>query len=164
MRLRAAAAPLLMLLVLVAPKVRAQASGSTLLPQWEAHAGVTAATVPAAHAGAGVNVRAGSYVRLGVAALAGAARAGGVTRASQRVDITARFLLDPFAERRTGLYGGAGLTARHDAGGAWKGSLVLLVGIEGATRGRAVPALELGLGGGVRAAVVLRTRRPGRGR
>lgn len=137
---------------------------ATLMPQWEARLDATSARVPAAHAGVGVNVRAGNYVRLGVAALAGAARSDGVTRASQRVDATARFLLDPFAERRTGLYGGAGLTARHDAGGAWKGDLLLVIGMEGAALGRVVPAFELALGGGVRAGLVLRARRPARSR
>lgn len=136
----------------------------TLMPQWDARLDATAARVPAAHAGIGVNVRAGNYVRIGVAALGGAARADGVTRASQRVDATARFLLDPFAERRTGLYGGAGLTARHDAGASWKADLLLVVGVEGAALGRVVPAFELALGGGVRAGLVLRTRRQARSR
>lgn len=147
----------------VGDRLPAQAR-ATLMPQWEARLDATSARVSAAHAGGGVNVRAGNYVRLGIAALAGASRADGITRASQRVDATARFLLDPFAERRMGLYGGAGLTARHDAGGAWKGDLLLVIGLEGAAVGRMVPAFELALGGGVRAGLVLRTRRQVRSR
>jgi hypothetical protein len=154
-RLVCIAIVVVLVLLVAGERLPAQAR-ATLMPQWEARLDATSARVPAAHAGVGV--------RLGLTALAGAARSDGVARASQRVDATARFLLDPFAERRTGLYGGAGLTARHDAGGAWKGDLLLVIGVEGAALGRVVPAFELALGGGVRAALVLRARRPARSR
>lgn len=136
-----------------------------LLPQWEARADVVVAPQLATHAGLGVNVRAGHYARLGVAYLAGAARgplAGDAgLRVSQRADATVRFLLDPFAEQPRGLYGGAGFTMRQDGDEGWQANILLLVGVEGAARGRVVPAVELGLGDGVRIGVVLRGRRGG---
>lgn len=132
--------------------------------QWEARADMTFTPALAAHAGAGLNVRAGHYARLGVAYLAGTAQGPAGDRGarfSQRADATARFLLDPFAERAHGLYGGAGFTARRDGSAAWKAGLMLVVGVEGSPRGRMIPAVEVALGGGVRAGVVLRARRGG---
>jgi hypothetical protein len=72
-----------------------------------------------------------------------------------------RFLLDPFAELSRGMYGGAGFSARRDGDEAWKGSFLLVIGVEGAARGRVIPAVEVALGGGLRAGVVLRGRRAG---
>ena len=131
------------------------------LPQWELRADATAATSPAAHLGVGLNVRAGWYARLGAALALGAAEgAGGEWQASQRADLTVRFLLDPFAERRTGFYGGAGVTARLDGDAPVDARLLLLLGAEGRPRRGVRPSLEIGLGGGVRVGVVLRRRRP----
>lgn len=135
-----------------------------LLPQWEARADASFTPVGAAHGGVGLNVRAGHYTRLGIAYMAGAAQgpAGDRdARFSQRADATVRFLLDPFAEQPRGLYGGAGFSVRRDGDEAWKGSLMLVVGVEGVARGRALPAVELALGAGLRAGVVLRSRRTG---
>ncbi|MHB1298284.1 MAG: hypothetical protein ACYC0B_07135 [Gemmatimonadaceae bacterium] len=132
--------------------------------QWEARADMSFTPALAAHVGAGLNVRAGHYARLGVSYLAGTAQgpAGDRdARFSQRAEATARFLLDPFAERAHGLYGGAGFTARRDGGEAWKAGLMLVVGLEGFPRGSMIPAVEVALGGGVRAGVVLRARRRG---
>lgn len=131
------------------------------LPQWELRADATAAESPDAHLGVGLNVRAGWYVRVGGAVAAGAVRgADDIWRGSQRVDVAARFLLDPFRERRSGLYGGAGLSARFVEGHA-DPLLTLLLGIEGKARRHWVPSTELTLGGGVRLGVVLRRARPG---
>jgi len=135
-----------------------------LLPQWEARVEGTAAREPAAHAGVGLNVRAGYYARVGLTVAAGAARgADDIWRGSQRVDAAVRFLLDPFTEERHGLYGGAGVSVRHDDG-SFAPSLLLLAGLEGRPRRGISPALEVGIGGGVRVGVVLRRTRPGRAR
>lgn len=153
----------LVLLILPAAALGAQ-QRNALMPQWELRADALLMPQPGAQAGAGVNVRAGHYIRLGVAYVAGAVRgpAGDRdARFSQRADATARFLLDPFAEKRRSLYGGAGLTARQEGDGAWKAGLLIVVGMEGAARGRPIPSFEIGLGGGVRAGVVLRGRRRG---
>jgi hypothetical protein len=151
--------------LLAARPAAAQVARSVpLLPQWEARVEGTAAREPAAHAGVGLNVRAGYYARLGIAVAVGAARgADDVWRGSQRVDAAARFLLDPFTEERFGLYGGAGVSVRHDDGYR-SPALLLLAGLEGRPRGGVSPAIEVAVGGGVRLGVVLRRTRPGRAR
>lgn len=160
---RAAVAAACVALPVVVPRaVQAQRPPVPLAPQWELRGDATVSPRAAAHAGAGVNVRAGNYVRLGAAYVAGAAQRPAPARAvgfSQRVDATARFLLDPFAEQGAGWYGGGGFTARRDDGQAWKGDLMLVIGVEGRARGRWSPAVEVALGGGVRIGGVLRTRR-----
>lgn len=146
----------------------AQQARTSLMPQWEARADVTIAPAAGAHmaghAGVGVNVRLGPYARLGTALALGAIDApdeDAGPESSARVDVVGRFLLDPFAERRTGLYGGAGFTARADGAGAWKGNLLIVFGLEGPADGRIVPALEVALGGGARIGLVWRGRRSG---
>ena len=68
---------------------------------------------------------------------------------------------DPCGDRRVGLYGGAGLGWRFADRATGQGALFLVLGAEGnARRHRVVPALEVTLGGGVRATLVLRARRP----
>ena len=86
--------------------------------------------------GIGVNVRAGWYARLGVIASAGVVERGDRWDGLQRFDATARFLFDPFGERSRGIYGGAGLGLRRDGGGAARGELLVLLGVEGGTAGR----------------------------
>ncbi len=140
--------------------VGAQDAG--LAPRWELRADATTARVPAAHAGVGLGLRAGPYARVGVALAAGAARGpDDAWRASRRADFTARFLLDPYAERRVGVYGGAGVSARRDGDGPVAGAMVLVLGVEGRAAGALVPSVELSLGGGLRVGVVLRAGRDG---
>lgn len=133
-----------------------------LRPQWELRAEGVAAESPSAIGAVGVNVRAGWYVRLG-ASLGGGARwiEDGAAVGMLRADATLRFLLDPFAERRRGLYGGVGLSAAQLGGGlgAQPPVLLLLAGLEGQPRDGRAWALELGLGGGLRVAVVRRSAR-----
>lgn len=130
-------------------------------PQWELRADAAAARTPDAFAGAGVNLRAGWYVRVGALLAAGAVRGRDeVWRGSQRADLAVRFHLDPFGERPIGLYGGAGISAKFVEGRS-DPVLTLLVGLEGARRGAWVPALELAVGGGVRAGLALRRTRRG---
>ena len=129
-------------------------------PQWEVRLDATAAQRLATHAGLGLNLRAGPYVRVGFGIAGGAVRtASDEWVASQRADLAARFLLDPFAERARGLYGGAGISARRDGDESVVGHLVLLFGIEGRPTRALVPSLEIALGGGTRVGVVLRRRR-----
>lgn len=133
-----------------------------LRPQWELRAEGVAAESPSAIGAVGLNVRAGWYVRLG-ASLGGGARwiEDGPALGQVRADASVRFLLDPFAERRRGLYGGVGLSAAQLGGGigAQPPVLLLLAGLEGQPRGGRAWALELGLGGGLRVAVVRRSAR-----
>jgi hypothetical protein len=133
---------------------------ATALPQWEWRIDATAASASAVHSGVGLNVRNGWYLRSGVAFSVGAVEgADGAWRGSHRLDLTARFLLDPFAERRRGVYAGGGVTVRSDAGRDAAARLLVVFGVEGNPERRRLRSIELGLGGGVRLGVVLRTRR-----
>lgn len=129
------------------------------MPQLEWRADASAARRPDAHLGVGVNLRAGWYVRVGAGLATGATRGrDAVWRSSQRAELALRFHLDPFGERRRGVYGGAGVAARL-VDGRSRPVLTLIAGVEGATVGRWIPALELVMGDGVRAGVALRRTR-----
>lgn len=144
----------------------------TAMPQYEARVDAVLSPTGGVMAGLGVNVRAGWYARLGLALTAGAISTSGSApgstsgstsgdlAATQRLDVTARFLFDPFAEGRRALYAGAGLGAQRSASGEVEGILLGIVGVEGRSDGRIVPSVELTLGGGVRLGVVLRSKRP----
>ena len=119
----------------------------------------------AAHVGAGLGLRLGTYAQLDVVGAAGASagwEASPATRASGRVDVLGRFALDPFEQFRRGPYAAAGLSLRVDEGARRRVHLTAVVGVEGRPRARWLPALEAGFGGGVRVGVVL--RRAGRSR
>ena len=118
---------------------------------------------PAVQLGAGVGIAAGSYVRLSAMAAVGAAR---VRRegdaelvASTRAEVVARYLFDPFRQFGRGAYAGGGLGVRRDGGGDWDELLLLVAGVEGRPRRGVAPAVEIGVGGGVRLGVVLRRAR-----
>jgi len=156
--LLAPALPAAVLAVLDASATHAQAPVSRL-PQWELRADAPLSPATGALLGAGLNVRAGWYARVGLLASAGAVRARDTWQPEQRVDAVVRFQFDPFAQRRRALYGGAGVGVRRDDDGDVVGTLLLVVGVEGAVRGRVVPAAELTLGRGLRLGVALRGRR-----
>lgn len=128
-------------------------------PQWEFRTDLQASPDPGALAGVGVNVRAGWYARVGVAATAGAAYVADTWHSQQRLDAVVRFQFDPFAQRARAIYGGAGVGMVRGERGDVTGRLLLVVGTEGAARGRIVPAAEVTLGGGVRLSVLLRAKR-----
>lgn len=137
----------------------------SLAPRWEARLEATVAEYSAGHVGVGANLRAGHYVRVYGGLAAGAAEAPGRDwEPAARADLAVRFLLDPFAERPRGLYGGAGLSVGQrltsDAPAA-RPVLVLLAGLEGRPRNGRVWATELSLGGGARLAIVRRGARAG---
>lgn len=158
-------APVAGLLLLVAIATRAASAQASprlappLAPRWELRLGAPLSPSAGALAGAGLGVRAGWYARIGIGATAGVVRRGDGWQARQHLDLTARFLLDPYGERPIGLYGGAGLGLGAEGGVSSRGELLLLLGVEGAARGRVVPALEVIVGGGVRVQGVLRARR-----
>ena len=163
----ALALTLALTLALAAPSAGAQEAVSAL-PQWEGHLVSVLSPDAGVLGGLGVNLRAGWYARVGLAASAGAVRAGDAWVGRQRLDGTARFLFDPFAERARGFYAGAGIGVERRDDGSTRGLLLGVVGLEGATRRqvgvrttvpRFVPAVELTLGGGARLGIVLRGRR-----
>jgi hypothetical protein len=129
-------------------------------PQVELRLEGIAARTAALQAGVGVYVPAGRYVRLGGVAAAGAAWRDGAPRTSARVDGIAHFLLDPFRESRLALYGIGGVSLMYDGFEHTRPNLVVGIGVEGTPRRGRVAAFELALGGGVRAAVVVRRARP----
>lgn len=134
--------------------------GASASPRWEGRLEATGAEAPGAHVGIGVGVRAGWYGRPSVQFAAGALRGDdNVWIGSQRADLVLRFLLDPFGERPRGWYGGAGVSVQQ-AAGRGRGSLLLLGGLEGQVRRGVRPAIEVGIGGGVRLGFVLRGARP----
>jgi hypothetical protein len=114
---------------------------------------------PASVQGAvGVQIPAGTYMRVGVVGGAGATidRDGG-SRAAGRVDVLARFLLDPFRQQRWALSAGAGVSLRADPGDRVRPRLLAAIDLEGRrTSAGLSPSLQIGLGGGVRGGVGLR--------
>ena len=114
---------------------------------------------PASVQGAvGLEIPSGNYVRVGVLAGAGATiEREGTSRAAGRVDVLARFLLDPFRQARWGLSAGAGVSVRADPGDRARPRLFAAIDLEGRRTQRGfTPAIQLGLGGGVRGGVALR--------
>jgi hypothetical protein len=110
-----------------------------------------------AQAGAGIVVPLGLYVRLALDGAAGATWRDGSSRASGRVDAITRFTLDPFRESPVALSLGGGITLPYVDGDAHlRPLLAAVVDLEGRRRGRFTPALQVGLGGGVRIGLVLR--------
>ena len=103
----------------------------------------------------------GTYTRLGINAAVGMGRAESWTLTAARVDGIGRFLLDPFRQSRTGLYGLAGVSAMYLEHDGWTPRVVLGLGLEGRAHGRRITSVEVALGGGVRLAIVVRRARPG---
>ena len=147
-------------LALTAPSMlRAQLDPLRPPLQVEMRADLLGGPPAGAQLGAGINVPAGYYVRLGLDAGGGPAVRDGAAFASGRVDLTARYLLDPFGEARWGPYVGGGITAQWDRRATRRADLLLLAGLEGPAHGGWRTAFEVGLGGGARLGVVLRRAR-----
>jgi hypothetical protein len=116
---------------------------------------------PAIQLGAGVQLAMGTYVRIGLDGAAGVATgartADASSRADGRVDLLARFLLDPFRQRAYGLSVGGGLSLRAEPGDRVRPLLLVALDVEGRRSARGVvPALQVGVGGGLRLGIVLR--------
>jgi hypothetical protein len=113
-----------------------------------------------AQVGAGAVVPLGIYVRLGIDANGGATWRDRSTLASGRVDVVGRFLLDPFRETPLGLSFGGGVSVPYTDGDTrTRPYLTVVVDVEGRVHGPVTPALQVGLGGGARIGIVLRTTR-----
>ena len=152
---------LLLPLALALPAVlRAQAAPS----RWQGEARVDAliARASALHAGAGLSARLSSYVRAGLIAGAGVAWVSGQSAFDARVDGVGRFLFDPYRQHRRAPYAFGGASARWSRE-RWRGYLVAGVGMEGPRVRGFLPAIEAGVGGGVRVGIVARAA-PSEGR
>jgi hypothetical protein len=111
----------------------------------------------AAQGGVGAVVPLGAYVRMSIDGAGGATWRDGGTKASGRVDVIGRFLLDPFREMPFGLSLGGGISVPVTQGDAHvRPYLTTVVDVEGRKRGPITPALQIGLGGGARLGVLLR--------
>jgi hypothetical protein len=122
--------------------------------RWEARVDYLGAP-DASEAGLGVAARASTYLRF--AAIVGA---DVYDHRTARLDLVGRYLLDPFFEHEWAPYIGGGGSLRFVSGAAdddaWRPFLLLALGMEGPLRGGWTPAVEIGLGGGVRVGLVLR--------
>lgn len=111
--------------------------------------------------GAGLQIPAGYYVRVGVDGAVGV-RVNDATSSTQhrldgRLDVLARFLLDPFRQTSYGLSLGGGMSLRAEPGDRVRPVLLVAVDVEGRRSRRGlVPAVQVGLGGGTRVGVILR--------
>jgi hypothetical protein len=111
-------------------------------------------SVAASEAGIGTAYAASTYLRL--AAIVGT---GLPFESSGRVDVVGRYLLDPFFEHEWAPYVGGGATLRYlpeAADREWRPFLLLALGVEGPLIRGWTPAVEVGLGGGVRLGLVFR--------
>lgn len=112
--------------------------------------------------GVGVNLPLGYYVRLELVGAAGVTRRDSINASSGRFDALSRFLLDPFGESPWGLSIGGGMSVQFARGARTHEYLVVVTDLEGPPIGPVVPAIQLGLGGGFRAGLILRGYHSGR--
>ncbi|HUQ46591.1 MAG TPA: hypothetical protein VM033_08085 [Gemmatimonadaceae bacterium] len=138
-----------------------QSPSSAVMP--ELRADLLAGHHPAAQLGGGVQIPIGYYVRLGLIAAAGvriddaSARPAGSRITDGRLDVLARFLLDPFRQTRYGVSLGGGMSLRAEPGERARPLLLVAMDLEGRRAGNGwVPAVQLGLGGGARLGIILR--------
>jgi hypothetical protein len=134
-------------------------------PRAEARVDYLGPNPDAAHAGVGMNVPVGTYLRVSVVGAGGASWNEGNAAGSMRADVIGRFSFDPFRERRWGLSAGGGLSVRYDrldAGRRWRPLVALVVDLEGPRQGSIVSAVQVGLGGGARVGLIIRGADPNR--
>lgn len=152
----AVAAALLVLSAVAGGGLQAQTSAARRDgPRPEVRAEALIASANALHAGAGISARLGrsaSITTLGTVALA--RQDGGV---DTRLEIAARFHLDPERRSRVGVYAAGGAAALRRDHSDWSGVLVALIGAD-VGRARWVPFFEIGYGGGLRLVAGMRSR------
>jgi hypothetical protein len=132
------------------------------LVQPEARVDAIVARDAATQLGGGASIVLGTYVRLAFIGGAGTRWRDGSGEFSGRADAMLRFLFDPLREARWAPYGAGGLGLLYDASDRWRAVVIAAIGAEGPPKHGIVPAFELGLGGGVRAGIVVRRARAGR--
>jgi hypothetical protein len=154
----ARARPLAILIVAVLPAALAAQQEPLAYPELRVDA--LFANGSTVQGGAGIVVPAGAYVRVGLDGGAGESWRHGSSFASGRVDLIARFLLDPLRENKVAFSFGGGLSEPIDHDGFRTPYLTIVMDVEGRRRGGFTPALEVGLGGGARVGFVLRRSPP----
>jgi len=155
---RAGAAMLASIALLAAGSAPASAQRPSIPIVPELRLDVLGVDPTSVQAGVGVEIPAGYYVRVGLLAGGGATIGrDGASRAAGRVDLLARFLVDPFRQSRWGFSAGAGLSLRANPGETAQPEILVAIDLEGPrSRGGLSPSLQVGLGGGVRGGVGLR--------
>jgi hypothetical protein len=143
-------------LFLATRPLSAQVNGAP--PYIEYRADVIDGRATSAEGGIGFTIPMGTYVRVAAIQGVGATWIAGEAALAGRTDLTARFLLDPLRQMPVALSVGGGVSVPYERGGSRvRPYLTAVVDVEGRRRGRFTPALQLGLGGGTRVGVVLRT-------
>lgn len=154
----ARARPLAILAVAALPAALAAQQEPLTYPEFRADAIVANGT--SVQGAAGIVFPAGVYVRVGLDGGAGASWRDGTSSATGRIDLIARFLLDPLRETGLAFSAGGGLSAPIGRDGFRTPYLTIVMDIEGRRRGGFTPAFEVGLGGGARVGFVLRRSPP----
>jgi len=144
----------LMTAALAAP-IHAQQPSTRLVPEVRVDAiGASPSTVQGA---VGVEIPAGWYVRVGVIAGAGGSVDANERVPAGRLDVLARFLLDPFRQSSWGFSAGGGISLLAREGDHVRPQLLVALDLEGPrSRSGVSPSIQVGLGGGVRAGIGLR--------
>jgi hypothetical protein len=108
--------------------------------------------------GGSLIVPAGLYARTALTAAAGVAASDSGSAAVGRVELLSRFLLDPYREWPYGLSlgGGVGVTNLADTR-RWRPYLACALDLELRRIGQLTPAIQIGLGGGARLGMSLRS-------
>jgi hypothetical protein len=143
-------------LLLVTPRLaEAQGSGQpSAAIEPEVRADLLLASRHALQLGVGAQLPVGYYVRIGAVGAVGSTSDG---RLDGRLDLLGRFLLDPFRQSACGVSAGGGVSARFEPGERVRPLLLVALEVEGRRREAGwVPALQVGLGGGVRIGLVVR--------
>jgi hypothetical protein len=135
--------------------LHAQQASPRLTP--EVRVDVIGASPASVQGAVGVEIPAGWYVRVGLLAGAGASIDPDDPGAAGRLDVLARFLLDPFRQSRWGLSAGGGVSLLAREGDHVRPQLLVALDLEGPRSSSGVsPSIQVGLGGGVRAGIGLR--------
>jgi hypothetical protein len=149
--------------LVAAPSFAWSQQRAQLLPELRADAiDVRSSRSGTLHAGVGLNLPLGYYVRLETVGAGGVTRIDSSVVGSARADLVARFLLDPFGESRWGPSFGGGISARWAKTTGWHEYVVLVLDLEAPPVRGVVPAFQLGLGGGARLGLALRRHQTGR--
>lgn len=112
----------------------------------------------ALHLGAGLSARAGNYVRVGGNIGVAPGPLGGAGNRAH-VDLTARFMLDPYRQARFGASLGGGVSVRYQDERA-RAFALLVADLETGRTRRWSPFFRIGLGGGPRLTVGVRRGSP----
>ena len=148
------AAAVVTAVVLAAP-LHAQQPSTRLVP--EVRVDVVGASPATVQGAVGVEIPAGWYVRVGVLAGAGASVDANESAPAGRLDVLARFLLDPFRQSRWGFSAGGGVSLLAREGEPVRPQLLVALDLEAPrSRSGVSPSIQVGLGGGVRAGIGLR--------